>query len=337
MLKQIIDGVHRRDTMKAIVHDTYGSPDVLELRDIDKPVVGDDDVLVRVHAAGVDQGVWHSMAGLPYLFRIAGIGVRAPKNPVLGLDVAGRVEAVGENVTAFQPADEVFGTCRGSFAEYASARADRLGPKPANLSFEQAAAVPTSGATALQAVRDKGKVRPGQRVLVIGAGGGVGTFAVQLAKAYGAEVTGVCSTSKTDLVRSIGVDHVIDYTREDFADGRDRYDVILDIAGNRSLSHLRRALAREGTLVIVGGERGGKWLGGIDRQLRAQVLSLFVRQTLGTLIATARKDDLQVLHELLEAGRVTPVVDRTFPLSEVPEAIRYMRKGQARGKVVIAV
>src|SRR6266581_1052498 len=228
--------------MKAIVQDTYGSPDVLELRDIDKPVVGDDEVLVRVHAAGVDQGVWHLMAGMPYLLRLAGFGLRAPKNPVRGSDVAGRVEAVGENVTRFQPGDEVFGTCDGSFAEYASARADRLAPKPANLSFEQAAAVPTSGLAALQAVRDQGKVRPGQRVLIIGAGGGVGTFAVQIAKAGGAEVTGVSSASKTELVRSIGADHVIDYTREDFADGRNRYDVILDIAGNRSLSELRRAL-----------------------------------------------------------------------------------------------
>ena len=323
--------------MKAIVQDTYGSPDVLQLREIDKPVVGEDEVLVRVQAAGVDQGVWHSVAGLPYLFRIAGIGVRAPKNPVPGLDVAGRVEAVGGSVTLFQPGDEVFGACRGSFAEYASARADRLGPKPAKLSFEQAAAVPTSGATALQAVRDKGKVRPGQRVLVIGAGGGVGTFAVQLAKAFGAEVAGVCSTTKMDLVRSIGADRVIDYTREDFADGRNRYDVILDIAGNRSLSHLRRALALEGRLVIVGGEGGGKWFGGIDRQLRAQVVSLFVRQKLGTLIATARKTDLEELRGLVEAGRVTPVVDRTFPLSEVPEAIRYLRDGHARGKVVITV
>ncbi len=323
--------------MKAIVQDTYGSPDVLELREIDKPVVGDDDVLIRVHAAGVDQGVWHFVAGLPYLFRLAGIGLRAPKNPVRGLDVAGRVEAVGKNVTRFQPGDEVFGTCRGSFAEYACARADRLAPKPANVSFEQAAAVPISGYAALQAVRDQGKVRPGQRVLIIGAGGGVGTFAVQLAKAYGAEVTGVCSTTKTDLVRSIGADHVIDYTREDFADGRNRYDVILDIAGNRSLPHLRRALAPKGMLVIVGGEGGGRWLGGIDRQLRAHLLSPFVRQKLGTFISREREEDLETLHELLEAGKVTPIVDRTFPLSEVPEAIGYMRKGHARGKVVITV
>jgi NADPH:quinone reductase-like Zn-dependent oxidoreductase len=323
--------------MKAIVQDRYGSPDVLEPREIGRPVVGDEQVLVRVQAAGVDQGVWHEVAGLPYLFRVAGIGVRAPKNPVPGHDVAGIVEAVGEKVTGFQPEEEVFGTCRGAFAEYAYARADRLAPKPANLSFAQAAAVPTSAATALQALRDKGKVRAGQRVLIIGAGGGVGTFAVQLAKAYGAEVTGVCSTAKTELVRSLGADHVIDYTREDFADGRNRYDSILDIAGNRSLSHLRRALAPEGTLVIVGGEGGGRWFGGIDRQLRAQMLSLFVRQKLGTLIAIARKDDLQVLREFLEAGTVKPVVDRTFPLSEVAEAIRYLREGRARGKVVVTV
>ncbi len=323
--------------MKAIVQDMYGSPDVLELREIDKPVVGGDEVLVRVHAAGVDQGVWHLTAGLPYLVRVAGVGLRAPKNPVRGVDVAGRVEAVGENVTRFGPGDEVFGTCRGSFAEYACAGADRLVPKPANLTFEQAAAVPVSGCTALQAVRDRGKVRAGQRVLIIGAGGGVGTFAVQLAKAFGAEVTGVCSTTKVELVRSIGADRVIDYTREDFADGRNRFDVILDIAGNRSLSHLRRALAPEGTLVIVGGEGGGRWLGGVDRTLRALVLSPFARQKLGTWIATQPKEDLEALRELLEAGKVTPVVDRTFPLTEVPEAIRYLRDGRARGKVVITV
>ena len=323
--------------MKAIVQDKYGSPDILQLREIDRPTVGDDEVLVRVHAAGVDQGVWHLMAGLPYLLRVAGFGLRAPKNPVRGSDAAGRVEAVGENVTRFQPGDEVFGTCRGSFAEYACARADRLAPKPANLTFEQAAAVPVSGCAALQAVRDQGRVRPGQHVLIIGAGGGVGTFAVQLAKAFGAEVTGVCSTTKTDLVRSIGADHVIDYTREDFADGRNRYDVILDIAGNRSLSHLRRALSPEGTLVIVGGEGGGRWFGGIDRQLRAHLLSPFVRQKMGTWISTERKEDLEALRELLEAGKVTPVIDRTFPLSEAPEAIRYLRTGHAHGKVVITV
>jgi NADPH:quinone reductase-like Zn-dependent oxidoreductase len=327
----------QKNTMKAIVQDTYGSPDVLQLREIDKPAIGDDEVLVRVRAAGVDQGVWHMMAGLPYLIRIAGFGLRAPKNPVRGYDVAGRVEATGESVTRFQPGDEVFGTCRGAFAEYACAQVNRLAPKPANVSFEQAAAVPISGYAALQAVRDQGRVQSGQRVLIIGAGGGVGTFAVQIAKAFGAEVTGVVSTTKADLVQALGADHVIDYTREDFADGRRRYDVILDIAGNRSLSHLRRALAREGTLVIVGGEGGGKWFGGIDRQLRAQLLSPFVRQKLGTWISKERKEDLDALGELLEAGKVKPVVDRTFPLSEVPDAIRYLRAGRARGKVVITV
>jgi NADPH:quinone reductase-like Zn-dependent oxidoreductase len=277
------------------------------------------------------------MAGLPYLFRLAGIGLRTPRNPMLGYDLAGRVEAVGGNVTRFRQGDGVFGTGRGSFAEYACAREDRLAPKPANLRFEQAAAVPISGYAALQAVRDHGKVRAGQRVLIIGAGGGVGTFAVQLAKAFGGEVTGVCSTSKTDLVRSLGANHVIDYTRDDITNGRDRYDVILDIAGNRRLSQLRRALAPAGTLVIVGGDGGGRWLGGIDRQLRAQLLSPFVRQKLGTFISKERKEDLETLREFLEAGTITPVLDRTFPLSEVPEAIRYLRAGHARGKVVITV
>jgi NADPH:quinone reductase-like Zn-dependent oxidoreductase len=324
-------------TMKAIVQESYGStPDVLQFREVARPVVGDDDVLVRVHAAGVDQGVWHLMAGMPYVMRVAGFGLRAPKNPVRGYDVAGRVEAVGANVTSLWPGDEVFGTCRGSFAEYASARPERLAPKPANLGFEQAAAVPISGYAALQAVRDHGRVRAGERVLIIGAGGGVGTFAVQLAKAFDAEVTGVVSTAKTELVRSLGADRVIDYTREDFADGRTRYNVILDIAGNRSLAHLRRALAREGTLVIVGGEGGGKWLG-VGRQLQASALSPFVRQKLGTFISKERKEDLEELRKLLEAGTIRPIVDRTFPLNEVPAAIRYLRDGRPLGKVVITV
>jgi NADPH:quinone reductase-like Zn-dependent oxidoreductase len=323
--------------VRAILQDRYGPPDVLRLGEIDRPAIGDDEVLVRVRAAGLDQGVWHLMAGLPYLVRLAGVGLRAPKNPVPGRDLAGRVEAVGGRVTRFRPGDEVFGTCRGSFAEYAAAREDRLAPTPAGLSAEQAAAVPVSGCAALQAVRDRGRVRPGRRVLVIGAGGGVGTFAVQIAKAFGAEVTGVCSTAKVDMVRSIGADRVIDYTRQDVLAGRDRYDVILDIAGNRPLSRLRRALAARGTLVIVGGEGGGRWLGGIDRQLRAHLLSPFVAQTLGTWISTERADDLEALRELLEAGAIRPVVDRTFPLSEVPEAIRYLRDGRARGKVVITL
>jgi NADPH:quinone reductase-like Zn-dependent oxidoreductase len=324
-------------TMKAIVQDKYGSADVLELTDIDIPVVGDDDVLLRVHAASAHIGDWHFMTGLPYLFRIAGSGLRAPKARVRGTDVAGRVEAVGKDVTQCQPGDEVFGVCDGSFAEYATARQDKVAPKPANLTFEQAASVPTSGCTALQALRDKGKVQPGQKVLIIGAAGGVGSFAVQIAKAFGAHVTGVCSTTKVDLVRSIGADEVIDYTRDDLAEVGQRYDLILDIAGNRSVSHLRRALAPRGQVVIVGGEGGGRWFGGIDRQLRAQMLSPFVSQKLGTLISKPNGEDLVVLNELIEAGKVTPVIDTAYPLSGVPEAIRHLEEGHARGKVVITV
>lgn len=323
--------------MKAIVQDTYGSTDVLELREIDKPEIADDEVRVRVHAAGVDRGVWHLMTGLPYLLRIAGYGLRAPKTPVPGMDVAGVVEAVGKDVTRFQSGDEVFGIGKGSFAEYARAREDKLAPKPANLTFEQAAVVAISGLTALQGLRDHGQVEPGQKVLIVGASGGVGTFAVQLAKALGTEVTGVCSTSKVEMVRSIGADHVIDYTRADFAEGEQRYDLILDIGGNSSLARLRRALAPKGTLVIVGGEGGGRWLGGIDRQLRALLLSPFVGQKLGTFISKENHEDLIVLKELIEAGKVTPVIDRTFPLREAPKAIRYLAAGHARGKVVIAV
>src|SRR3954465_10870873 len=285
---------------------------------------------------GVDQGVWHLMTGTPYAMRLAGFGLRAPKNPLLGYDVAGRIEAVGARVTEFRPGQGVFGTCRGSFAEYALARPDRLLSKPDNVSFEQAAAVPISGYAALQAVRQHGGVRPGQRVLIIGAGGGVGTLAVQIAKVEGAEVTGVCSASKTELVRSVGADHVIDYGREDFADGRNRYDVILDIAGNRSLSELRRALTPRGTLVIVGAEDAGNWLG-IRRQLRAAALSPFVRQRLGFFISKERREDMEELRKLLEAEAIRPVVDRTFPLEEVPAAIRYLRDGHARGKIVIVV
>jgi NADPH:quinone reductase-like Zn-dependent oxidoreductase len=322
--------------MKAIVQDRYGTADVLELRDIDRPVVGDDNVLVRVHAASAFIGDWHIMTGLPYLIRMTS-GLRQPKARVRGQDVAGRVEAVGKDVTQFQPGDEVFGTCDGSFAEYATARKDKLAPKPANLTFEQAAAVPNTGVTALQGLRDAGRVQPGQKVLIIGAAGGVGSFAVQIAKAFGAHVTGVCSTTKVDLVRSIGADDVIDYTRDDFAETGQRYDLILDTAGNRSVSHLRRALAPRGTLVIGGGEGGGRWFGGIDRQLRALMLSPFVRQKLGTFIAKPNGVDLVVLKELIEAGKVTPVIGTTYPLSEVPEAVGYLEEGHARGKVVITV
>ena len=323
--------------MKAIVQDRYGTADVLELEDVDEPKVASGDVLLRVQAASAHVGDWHFMTGLPYLFRIAGSGLRAPKTRVRGTDVAGRVEAIGKDVTRFQPGDEVFGICDGAFAEYAAARQDKIAPKPANLTFEQAAAVPTSGSTALQALRDAGKVQPRQTVLIIGAAGGVGSFAVQIAKAFGAHVTGVCSTTKVELVRSIGADDVIDYTRDDFAETGQRYDLILDIAGNRSLSHLRRGLAPRGTLVIVGGEGGGRWFGGIDRQLRAQMLSPFVSQKLGTFIAKQKGADLVVLKELIEAGKVVPVIDTTYPLSEVPEAIRHLEEGHARGKVIITM
>jgi NADPH:quinone reductase-like Zn-dependent oxidoreductase len=323
--------------MKAIVRDTYGSPDVLELRDIDKPEIGDDEVLVRVHAAGVDRGVWHVMTGLPYPIRLAGYGLRVPKNPIIGSDVAGVVEVLGKNVSRFQPGDEVFGIGKGSYAEYVCAREDKLAHKPANLTSEQAAVVAISGLTALQGLRDHGRLEPEQKVLVIGASGGVGTFAVQLAKAFGAHVTGVCSTTKVDMVRSIGADHVIDYTREDFAEGDQRYDLILDIGGNSSLSRLRRALTPQGTLVITGGEGGGRWLGGTDRQIRALVLSPFVGQKLGTFVSSENHEDMIVLKELIEAGKVAPVIDRTYPLSEVPEAIRYLEEGHAQGKVVITV
>jgi NADPH:quinone reductase-like Zn-dependent oxidoreductase len=324
--------------MKAIVQDTYGSADVLMLREIDQPAIGDDDVLVRVDAAGVEPGVWHVMTGLPYLVRILGYGLRKPKVRVRGRDVAGHVEAVGKNVTGFRPGDEVFGTGDGSFAEYVRAGPETLAPKPANLTFEQAAAVPISGMTALQAVRDVARVQPGQKVLIIGASGGVGTFAVQLAAAFGAVVSGVCSTTKVDLVRSLGADEVFDYTREDFADGRNRYDVIVDTAGNRPLAHLRRALTPRGTLVIVGGEGGGRWLGGFDRQiLRAPVLSLFVGQRMRPVVSKERSEDLVALKELIESGKVMPIIDRTYPLSEAPDAIRSLAEGHARGKIVIAV
>ena len=323
--------------MKAIARDTYGSTDVLELRDIGRPEIGEDEVLVRVYAAGVDRGVWHIMTGLPYPIRLAGFGLRAPKNPVIGADLAGVVEAVGNRVTRFQPGDEVFGIGKGSFAEYARALEDKLAPKPANLTFEQAAVLAISGLTALQALRDHGRVERGQEVLIIGASGGVGTYAVQIAKAFGAHVTGVCSTTKVEMVRSIGADHVIDYTREDFTEGEQRYDLILDIGGNSTLARLRRALTPEGTLVITGGEGGGRWLGGTDRQLRATMLSPFVGQKLGTFINKENHEDMLVLKELIESGKVTPVIDKTFPLSETPEAIRYLETGHARGKVVIRV
>jgi NADPH:quinone reductase-like Zn-dependent oxidoreductase len=330
-------GPGEAQTMKAIVQDRYGSADVLELRDIARPAYGPDDVLVQVRAAGVDRGAWHLMTGLPYLIRVVGFGLRAPKNPVLGMDVAGRVEAVGANVTQFQAGDEVFGICNGSFAEYACVQQTKLAPKPVNLSFEQAAAVPISAGTALQGIRDTGEVTAGQTVLIIGAGGGVGSFAVQIAKALGAEVTGVEGPTKLDLVRSIGADHVIDYTREDFSRMGTRYDVILDIAGNRPISDLRRALNPNGILVITGGEGGDRWIGGVDRQLRALALSPFVGHRLRSFIAEESSEHIRDVTTLIEAGKVMPIVDRTFPLSEAADAMRYLTDGHVRGKVVITV
>ena len=323
-------------TMKAIVQDVYGSAEVLRSAEIDRPAIGDDEVLVRVHAAGLDRGTWHLMAGLPYVIRL-GFGFRGPKNPVPGLDVCGTVETVGEKVTRFQPGDEVFGIAKGSFAEYASAREDKLAIKPADLSFGQAAAVPVSGLTAIQGLRDVGRVEPGQHVLIVGASGGVGTYAVQLAKAFGADVTGVCSTAKVDMVRSIGADHVIDYTREDFADGSQHYDLILDIGGNSPLSKLRAALTKAGTLVIVGGEEGGRWFGGINRQLRALALSPFIAQRLTSFLSKENHADLERLAELIEAGELTPTIDTTYPIDEAPEAMAHLEAGQARGKIVISV
>ena len=325
-------------TMKAIVQDRYGeAEDVLRLEHIDRPAIGDGQVLVRVHAASVDRGVWHLMTGLAYPIRLAGYGLRAPSNRVRGSALAGQIEAVGKDVTTLQRGDEVFGVGDGSFAQYACAPANKLAAKPKNLTSVQAAAVPISGLTALQAVRDHGGVQPGQSVLVIGASGGVGTFAVQIAKAFGAQVTGVCSTAKADLVRSIGADNVLDYTRDDVTDGRQRYDVILDTGGHRTLTQLRRALTPRGTLVLVGSETGGRWLGGMDRLLRAMALSPFVRHKLGGFVASENAADLIVLAELIESGKLTPVIDRTYPLSETPAAISYMQAGRARGKLVIDV
>ncbi|MFK0254261.1 NAD(P)-dependent alcohol dehydrogenase [Streptomyces sp. NPDC090445] len=322
--------------MKAVVQEGYGPPEVLRLAEVPRPSAGKGEVLIRVAAAGVDRGTWHLMAGQPYAVRLV-LGLRRPRNPRVGLDVAGTVAAVGPGVTGFAVGDEVYGIAAGSFAEYAAARADRIVHKPARLGFEEAAVLAVSGLTALQGLRDVGRVRPGQRVLVLGASGGVGTFAVQVAKALGAEVTGVCSTAKAELVRSIGADHVIDYTRSDFAAAGPRYDVILDIGGSSSLSRLRRALAPRGTLVIAGGEDdAGDWLG-VRRQLRAVALSPFVRQRLAMLVAKTRRADLEALNALVEAGRMTPVVGAAYPLADVPEAVRRLAAGQARGKTAITV
>ena len=319
--------------MQAIVQDNYGSPEALELRDIDLPDIGDHEVLVRVHAASVHVGDWVLMWGVPRLMRMA-TGLRKPKNRVPGTDVAGTVEAVGKGVTRHRSGDEVFGWCTGAFAEYVSAGEDHFVPKPANLTFEQAAAVGVSATTALQLLRDQGKVQPGQKVLINGASGGVGTFAVQIAKSFGAEVTGVCRTGNVDMVRSIGADHVIDYTEVDFTQGGQRYDFILDNVGNHSLSDTRRALTPNGTLQPNGGGHSG---GAMGTLIEALVTSLFVRQQLRPSVKFPNRQDLVVLKELVEAGKVTPVIDGTYSLGETAGAIGHVGAGHARGTVVITV
>jgi NADPH:quinone reductase-like Zn-dependent oxidoreductase len=325
--------------MKAIVQDAYGSPDVLKLRDIGRPQIGGNEALVRVRAAGINPADWAIVSGLPYVARPV-YGLRKPKNAVRGTDVAGTVGAVGAGVRRLQPGDEVFGWCGGlggAFAEYASVSEQRLAPKPANLTFEQAAAVPEAGTVALQAVRDHGNVRAGQRVLINGASGGIGTFAVQIAKTLGAEVTGVCSTRNVEMVRSLGADHVIDYTREDFTRMDRRYDFILDNVANHSLSDLRRALTPTGTLVPNGGRFDNRWFASGGRVVSAHVLNRFVGHGLRPFLVSPNLEDLVVLKELIEAGKVTPVIDRTYPLGEAPEAVGHVGGGHARGKVVISV
>jgi NADPH:quinone reductase-like Zn-dependent oxidoreductase len=327
-------------TMTALVQETYGAdPDqVLRLAEVARPTPGDGEVLVRVRAASVDRGTWHLMAGLAYPIRLV-FGLRRPRFANPGRNLAGTVEAVGAGVDGIRPGDEVYGVAagNGTFAEYVIARPDRLAAKPANLSFAEAATVPVSGSTALQAVRDHARVRAGESVLVLGASGGVGSFAVQIAKAMGAEVTGVASTAKLDAVRGLGADSVVDYTTEDPVDGRRRYDVVLDIAGNRPLRRLRRALTPHGRLVIVGGETGGRWLDGLDRQLRAVLLSPFVGQRLGFFVNKENAADLVALRELIEAGRVTPAVDHVLPLAEVPAAIGRLVDGRVTGKLAVTI
>jgi NADPH:quinone reductase-like Zn-dependent oxidoreductase len=320
--------------MKAIVYDRYGPPDVLALREVEQPAVKDDQVLVRVHATSVNPADWHIMTGTPYLARLSA-GLRRPKVQIPGIDLAGRVEAVGGKVTRFRPGDEVFGTGASTFAEYAGAPEDGLAPKPANLTFEQAAAVPVAGITALQGLRDKGRLQPGQKVLIIGASGGVGTFAVQLAKAFGAEVTGVCSTRNLDRVRSLGADQVVDYTREDFARSGRRYDLVFQVAGTASPSDCRRVLTPRGTLVLCSGEGGGRLLGPVGRIVGALVRSRFWSQRAVMWIANTTTKDLLDLKQLIEAGTVTPVIDRRYPLAEAPEAFRYQGEGHTQGKTVI--
>ena len=326
--------------MKAIVRDRYGSPDILELTEIDKPEPADDEVLVRVHAASVNPADWHILRGAPYIARMQ-FGVRKPKDRVLGCDVAGHIEAVGKNVTMLQPGEEVFGSPfmhgLGTFAEWVSISEDLLAPKPAALSFEQVAAVPLAASTALQGLRDQGRIEPGKKVLIIGASGGVGTFAVQIAKSFDAEVSGVCSTRNVEMVRALGTDHVIDYTVEDFTHSGQNYDLIFQLAGTLSPSECRRVLTSNGTLVISSGESEGRWIGPVDRVIKALVLSPFVSQKMASFTVKPNREDLQLLKQFIEDGTLTPVIDRTYPLAQLPEAIRYLEEGHARGKIVITV
>jgi NADPH:quinone reductase-like Zn-dependent oxidoreductase len=323
--------------MKAIVQERFGPPDVLQLADTHPPEVGADDVLVRVHAAALNPADWHILRGDPLVARLMGVGLAKPKARVAGVDAAGRVEAVGTNVRGLRPGDEVLGFCRGAFAEYACAAADRVVPKPARLTFEQAAAVPIAATTALRGIRDVGAVKAGQRVLVNGAGGGVGTYAVQIAAALGAEVTGVCSTRNVELVRSIGAAHVIDYTTEDFTSGRTRYDVILDNVSSLPLTRLRKALTSKGTLVLNGGGSPGHVFGPVAGILRAVVANAFVSQRLRPLPSRENREELLAVTGLIEDNKVTPVVDRTYPLADTAEGLRYVEQGHARGKVVITM
>lgn len=324
--------------MQAVVRNAYGSAGVLDVADVERPALSADEVLIKVHAAGLDRGAWHMMTGKPYLMRIAGFGLRRPKNRGLGSDLAGTVEAVGAEVTEFVPGDRVFGIGTNAFAELATARPGKLARMPAGLTYEKAAAVPVSAVTALQALRDQGHVQAGQHVLIIGASGGVGTFAVQIAKALGAQVTGVCSTAKVDVVRSVGADHVIDYTTGDIGADGVRYDLVLDIGGNRPLRALRRLLAPAGTLVFVGGESGGRFTGGMGRQVKAMMLSPFVGQHLGGLwIANENSADLDVVRGMIENGAITPAIDRVCALRDVPAAMQDLEAGRVAGKVVVAI
>jgi NADPH:quinone reductase-like Zn-dependent oxidoreductase len=324
-------------TMKALVYDEYGSADVLALREIDKPEVGDDDVLVRVHAFSVNPVDWHTLTGAPYLVRLEA-GLRKPKREVFGVDFAGTVERVGGNVKRFQPGDEVFGGRSGAFAEYVSVPEDRaVVLKPANLTFEQAAAVPVAAISALQGLRDKGRIQAGHKVLINGASGGVGTFAVQIAKSFGAEVTGVCSTRNMDIARSIGADTVIDYTKEDFTLSKQRYDLMLDIAGNRSWSDCKRVLAHGATLVVVGGPKTNRWIGPLGDLVKKRVASVRGSRRVAPFLAKIKREDLVVLQKLLQDGTVRSVIDRRYELSEAPEALAYLGEGHAQGKVVVSV